>query len=62
MANSILAAREQQQAQYKLPESARQAIIAGSPSAKLEAQIAQQREAFAAAHGGDPWGQHRPSK
>lgn len=61
MANTILAVREQQQhAQYRLPEAARLAIIAASPGAQFSAQIAQQRHAFMAANGGDPFGLHRP--
>lgn len=60
MANQILTPAAQQQ--YRLPEAARLVIVGTSPGARLSAQIAQQREAFAAANGGDPWGLHQPDK
>lgn len=43
-------------AEYHLPEEVRQAIISNTPGAKLAAKIAQQRNAFMAANGGDPYG------
>lgn len=58
MATQSIAAT--QKTEYHLPEADRLAIIAKSPGAQLSALIDRQREAFAATHDGDPWGQHRP--
>lgn len=45
---------------YTLPEHARQSILAGSESAKAAAVVEQQRQAFMADNGGNPYGCGEP--
>lgn len=62
MATNILALAEHANwlGGYTLPEHARQSILAGSESAKAVAVVEQQRQAFMADNGGNPYGCGEP--